>query len=251
MLNMILLCTAFIIFGYSSFAMVLIRAKANPTLNNSDPDNAFSFLSYLNREQYGDEPLLNGPYFDSRPIDVKYGANIYRKGETQYEKAGQKFNYVYDRTTLLPRIHSSRDNHPGFYRSWLNLGESQQPTFSDNLRFFFTYQIGHMYARYFMWNFVGRQNDKQGHGEFTNGNWISGIKFIDNALLGGQDALPEDAKTDPSRNTFYFLPLILGLIGAWWHFKRSQKDAGIVGLLFFFTGLAIVLYLNQIGRAHV
>lgn len=245
LLNTVLLSAAFIIFGYSSFAMVLIRAKANPTLNNSDPDNAFSFLSYLNREQYGDEPLMNGPYFDSRPVDVNYGANIYRKGDTRYEKAGQKFSYVYDRTTLLPRIYSSRDNHPGFYRSWLNLGENQQPTFGDNLRFFFTYQVGHMYARYFMWNFVGRQNDKQGHGEFTNGNWISGITFIDNALLGGQDALPESAKTDPSRNTFYFLPLILGLIGAWWHFKRSQKDAGIVGLLFFFTGLAIVLYLNQ------
>ncbi|SEM14163.1 Protein of unknown function [bacterium A37T11] len=245
LLNTIMLALTFIIFGYSSFAMVLIRAKADPSLNNSDPKDAFSFLSYLNREQYGDEPLINGPYFDSRPTNIEYGAPIYRKGEKKYEEAGKKFSYTYDRTTLFPRIHSSRDNHPQFYRSWLNMGENQQSTPGDNLKFFFSYQIGHMYARYFMWNFVGRQNDVQGHGGYTNGNWISGIKFIDQALVGGQDALPKSLETDPSNNKFYFLPLILGLIGAYWHFKHSQKDAGIVGLLFFFTGIAIVLYLNQ------
>ncbi|SFC52831.1 Protein of unknown function [Parapedobacter composti] len=246
LLNIILLSFAFVVFGYSSFAMILIRAKANPTLNNSDPDNAFSFLSYLNREQYGDNPLFKGPYFDSRPIDIKYGSNIYRRGAERYEVAGRNFDYEYDRETVFPRIYSTREaSHQQYYRSYLNLGENEQPTFGDNLRFFFSYQIGHMYGRYFLWNFVGRQNDQQGHGDFTTGNWISGIRFIDQWHVGGQDALPQSQLTDPSYNKFYFLPLILGLLGAWWHFKRRQRDAGVVGLLFFMTGLAIVLYLNQ------
>ena len=244
-LNTAFLCVAFIIIGYSSFSMILIRAKADPTLNNSDPDNAFSFLSYLNREQYGDDPLLKGPYFDSRLTEVNEGGNTYRKGKEKYEVSGQKLSYGYDRETIFPRIYSQQESHVQFYRSWLNLGQDEQPTFGDNLNFFFNYQIGHMYARYFMWNFAGRQNHEQGHGSFTEGNWISGIKFIDQLRLGGQDALPKAEISNPSRNTFYFLPLILGIIGALWHFKRNQKDAGIVGLLFFFTGLAIVLYLNQ------
>jgi hypothetical protein len=244
-LNIAFLSLAFIVFGYSSFSMVLIRAKADPTLNNSDPDNAFAFLSYLNREQYGNEPKFVGPYFDSNPTSLKTGKNIYRKGEKKYELADQELSYVYDRETIFPRIYSNRDNHPDFYRSYLNLAEGQKPTFGDNLNFFFSYQIGHMYARYFMWNFAGRQNDQQGHGDYTSGNWISGIKPIDNMRLGGQYALPDAAKDDVSRNEFYFLPLLLGLIGAFWHFRRQQADAGVVGLLFFFTGLAIVLYLNQ------
>ncbi|MFC6102934.1 DUF2723 domain-containing protein [Olivibacter domesticus] len=246
-LNIILLSICFIIFGYGSFAMILVRAKADPTLNNSDPDNAFSFLSYLNREQYGEEPLVKGPYFTSKVTDRKEGGNTYIKGEEKYENIGKKYNYIYDRETVFPRIYSSDAGrgHPQFYRSWLNMGESEEPTFGNNLNFFFTYQIGHMYARYFFWNFVGRQNDQKGDGSFTEGNWITGIKPIDQARLGGQDALPDSVKTDPSNNKFYGLPLILGLIGALWHFKRNQKDAGIVGLLFFFTGLAIVLYLNQ------
>ena len=246
LLNIIVLSFAFIVFGYSSFTMILIRAKANPTLNNSDPDNAFSFLGYLNREQYGDEPKFKGPYFDSRVVDIKYGSNQYRKGANKYEVAGRNFDYVYDRETIFPRIYETRrEGHAQYYRNYLNLGENERPTFGDNLRFFFSYQIGHMYGRYFLWNFAGRQNDQQGHGDFTTGNWISGIKFIDQLHVGGQDAVPESLKTDPSNNKYYFLPLILGLIGAFWHFKRRQKDAGVVGLLFFFTGLAIVLYLNQ------
>jgi len=246
LLNIILLSFAFVVFGYSSFAMILIRAKANPTLNNSDPEDVFSFLSYLNREQYGDNPLFKGPYFDSRPVDITYGSNIYRKGPERYEVAGRNFDYVYDRETVFPRIYSTREaSHQQYYRSYLNLGENEQPTFGDNLRFFFSYQVGHMYGRYFLWNFVGRQNDQQGHGDFTTGNWVSGIKFIDQWHVGGQDALPQSQLTDPSYNKFYFLPLVLGLIGAFWHFKRRQRDAGVVGLLFFMTGLAIVLYLNQ------
>ncbi len=243
LLNIIFLSAAFIIFGYSSFAMILIRAHANPTLNNSDPDEVFAFLSYLNREQYGNEPKFKGPYFNSRPVEINFGSYQYRKGAERYEVSGRNFSYEYDRETIFPRIYSA--DHEAYYRDYLNLGENENPTFADNLRFFFSYQVGHMYGRYFLWNFAGRQNDEQGHGDLTTGNWISGIKFIDQIRLGGQDALPEALKTNPSHNRYYFLPLILGLLGAVWHFSRNQRDAGVVGLLFFFTGLAIVLYLNQ------
>ncbi|KAA8476590.1 uncharacterized protein DUF2723 [Arcticibacter tournemirensis] len=244
-LNMALLCVAFILLGYSSFTMIIIRAKANPALNNSAPDNAFAFLSYLNREQYGDRPLLYGQYFDSKVIDYKQGGNIYRKGETKYEVAGKKFEAVYDRNTLLPRMYSDDPQHAGFYRDWMKLGENESPTFIQNLGFLFSYQTGFMYARYFLWNFAGRQNDDQGHGNYTSGNWISGIKPLDAMHLGSQENLPPSITENKAYNRLYFLPLILGLIGAIWHFSRSQKDAGVVGLLFFFTGVAIVLYLNQ------
>lgn len=244
-LNIALVCLGFIIFGYSSFTMILIRAKANPTLNNSDPDNAFTFLSYLNREQYGDEPLIKGKFFDARPVDVFETGKVYRKDGNKYTVAKKKMSYKYDRETLFPRIYSDKGHHVSVYRDYLGLGPNDQPTMLDNIKFFFGYQIGHMYSRYFMWNFVGRQNDVQGHTSFTEGNWISGIKPIDNMRLGGQYELPTSELTNPARNTYYFLPLILGLIGAIWHFKYRQRDAGVVGLLFFFTGLAIVLYLNQ------
>ncbi len=244
-LNVALISLGFIIFGYSSFAMILIRAKANPTLNNSDPDNAFAFLSYLNREQYGDEPLFKGKYFDARPVDVFESGNVYRKDKDKYVVAKKKTDYKYERETIFPRIYSDKGDHPTFYRQYLGLGPDQKPTFVDNLKFFFGYQIGHMYARYFLWNFAGRQNDIQGQGSAFEGNWISGIKPIDNAIYGGQYDLPTGELENPARNTYFLLPLILGFIGAYWHFGKNQRDAGVVFLLFFFTGLAIVLYLNQ------
>ncbi|MCA5004400.1 DUF2723 domain-containing protein [Sphingobacterium sp. WQ 366] len=244
-LNIALVSLGFIIFGYSSFTMITIRAKADPTLNNSDPDNVFTFLSYLNREQYGDEPLFKGKYFDAKPTDAFDAGNVYRKDNDKYVVARKKTNYTYDRETVFPRIYSDRAEHASFYRQYLGLGPEEQPTFSDNLKFFFGYQIGHMYFRYFMWNFVGRQNDVQGHGSVLEGNWISGIKPIDNTFVGGQSNLSESEKSNPSRNTYFFLPLIIGLIGAYWHFGKNQRDALVVMLLFFFTGLAIVLYLNQ------
>ena len=221
----------------------MVRAKANPTLNNSDPDNVFTFLSYLNREQYGDEPLLKGRYFDAKPTDVFETGNIYRKDGNKYVVAKKKFDYTWSHSTLFPRIYS--DKHESYYREFLNLGPDEVPTMVDNLKFFFGYQIGQMYSRYFMWNFVGRQNDQQGQGSFTEGNWISGIKPIDNARLGGQYALPTSELENAGRNTYFFLPLILGILGAMWQFKKQQRDASVVTLLFFFTGLAIVLYLNQ------
>jgi hypothetical protein len=244
-LNLALLSTVLIIFGYASFAMIVIRAKADPNLNNNDPDNAFALLGYLNREQYGDRPLLFGPNYNSQRVDIKQGGNTYRKGEEKYEVAGRKTDYEYDKTTLLPRMYSDEGRHVDFYKEWMRFDDSRSPNLIDNMGFLFSYQVGHMYMRYFMWNFVGRQNDDQGYGSYFEGNWLSGIKPLDAIRLGDQSNLPPTIAESKSYNRFFFLPLILGLIGAIWHFKRNPKDGGIVALLFFFTGLAIVLYLNQ------
>jgi hypothetical protein len=245
LLNLGLLSVTLLIFGYCSFAMIVIRAQANPNLNNNDPDNAFSFLGYLNREQYGDRPLLSGPNYNSQITEVKEGATLYRKGAERYEPAGKKMEYVYDRTTLLPRMHGDRNGHPDFYKEWMRFDDSHFPSLVDNVGFLLSYQIGHMYFRYFLWNFVGRQNDTQGFGNYFEGNWLSGIKFIDALRLGNQGHLPPSITENNGYNRFYFLPLILGVVGMVWHFKRRKHDAGIVALLFFFTGIAIVLYLNQ------
>lgn len=245
MLNLALLSVIFLLFGYSSYTMIVVRAKANPTLNNSQPDNAFSFLGYLNREQYGDRPLMYGQYFDSKATGSVEGDNTYRKGDSKYEITGKKLSYTYDRNTLLPRMYSDDANHISVYRDWMQMGEDASPTFSTNFGFFATYQVGFMYMRYFMWNFVGRQNDDQAIGDYVSGNWLSGIKPIDALHLGDQSTLPKTITENKAYNRLYFLPLILGLLGAWYHFKKKQKDAGIVAMLFFFTGLAIVLYLNQ------
>ncbi|WP_276089760.1 DUF2723 domain-containing protein [Pedobacter sp. JY14-1] len=244
-LNLGLLSTVLIIFGYCSFAMIIIRAKADPNLNNSDPDNAFSFLSYLNREQYGDRPLLFGPNYNSQVVEITEGKTNYRKGAEKYEVSGRKMDYVYDRTTPFPRMYSDDARHVAYYKDMLGLDDSHFPTLVDNVKFFFSYQVGLMYMRYFFWNFVGRQNDDQGQGSLYEGQWLSGVKPIDAIMLGNQKNLPPSILESKAYNRFFFLPLILGVIGAVWHFKRKQQDAGIVALLFFFTGIAIVLYLNQ------
>jgi len=243
-LNLALLSTVLIVFGYCSFAAIIIRAKANPNLNNSNPDNAFSFLSYLNREQYGDRPLLFGPNYNSEKVSLKEGKNIYRKGADKYEVAGKKTDYEYDRTTVFPRMYSDDQRHVSEYKSLMGFDDNHFPGLFDNVKYLFNFQIGNMYMRYFMWNFVGRQNDDQGEG-YYQGQFLSGVKPIDAMMLGDQTNLPPSIVDNNAYNRFFFLPLIIGLLGAIWHFNRNQKDAGIVGLLFFFTGLAIVLYLNQ------
>lgn len=243
-LNLAFLSTALIIFGYCSFAMIIIRAKASPNLNNSNPDNAFSFLSYLNREQYGDRPLLFGPNYNSEKVSLKEGKNIYRKGAEKYEVASKKTDYEYDRVTVFPRMYSDDPRHVQEYKGLMGFDDSHFAGLFDNITYLFKYQIGNMYMRYFMWNFAGRQNDDQGAGLYQ-GQFLSGIKPIDAMMLGDQSHLPPSIVESSSYTRFFFLPLILGLLGAVWHFKRNEKDAGIVGLLFFFTGLAIVLYLNQ------
>jgi hypothetical protein len=236
-LNSFLVCTAFILFGYSSFVMIVIRAKAGTNLNNSNPQDAFALNGYLNRDQYGDTPLLYGQFFDSKPIDQTEGANIYRRGETKYEIIGKKQNTIYDRNTIFPRMFSEKAGDPQFYKDWEHLDEGQSPTFADNLSFFFTWQVNQMYTRYFLWNFVGRANEMDGQAKGIDGDWISGWNF--------NKALPYSVTKSKTYNRLFFLPLILGLIGVYFHFKRNQKDAGVVGVLFFFTGIAILLYLNQ------
>jgi len=244
LLNLCIICFSFVLFGYGSFAMVAIRAAANPSLNNYAPDNIFSFLEYISRDQYVANPLITGKYFDSQAIAVKDGAPIYRKDVDRYTKIGNKPDYTFDRTALFPRVHSQKDSD--FYRYWLQLDANQHPSFSSNMQFFFTYQAGVMFGRYFMWNFVGRQNDESGQlGNLTDGNWLSGIKAVDNLRLGGQYDLPSSLEKNPSNNHFYFLPLLLGIIGIAWHYRQQKRDMAIVALLFFFTGLAIVLYLND------
>lgn len=243
-LNLILLCFTFILFGYSSFVMVYLRANANPSLNNYAPDHVFSFLEYISRDQYVANPLITGRYFDSQPIAMEDGAPVYRKDKDHYTLVDHKPIYQYDRSTLFPRVHSEKD--ADFYRYWLHLDHNEHPSFISNLQYFTTYQAGVMFGRYFMWNFVGRQNDESGQlGNPTDGNWLSGIRAIDHMRLGGQYALPTAAKNDPARNQFYFLPLLLGIIGLIWHYRMHRKDMAILSLLFFFTGLAIVLYLND------
>lgn len=258
-INSIIVGFLVVLIGYSSFALIVIRSSANPPMDQNSPDNMFSLLYYLNREQYGDRPLLSGPSFGAPIIDSEEGTPQYVEKNGKYVVATHKSKYIYDErfVSVFPRMYSSEQNHVSGYKQWSNFrgrqvkvmsGGQQEvkyvPTFGENLRFFFSYQLGHMYWRYFMWNFAGRQNDIQGHGEINKGNWISGISLIDSARLGPQDDLPSTYK-NKANNRYYFLPLLLGLAGLIFHFYRKQKDFWIVSLLFVLTGIAIVVYLNQ------
>jgi hypothetical protein len=261
--NTVLLCFAVILLGYSSYVMVIIRSNANTPLNENNPSNVFNLLSYLNREQYGDRPLIFGQYYDAPIRESKNGSAIWGEKDGKYVEISHKPEYTYDSqfTTLFPRMYSRESSHIGAYKVWGNIkgtpvlttnerGEQEtlyKPTFGENLRFFFKYQVGFMYLRYFMWNFSGRQNDIQGSGSPLQGNWITGINFIDENFLnlGPQDNLPPSLKNNRGRNTYFMLPLLLGLIGMFYHMQRHRKDFWVVMVLFFLTGLAIVLYLNQ------
>ncbi|MBK6836878.1 MAG: DUF2723 domain-containing protein [Bacteroidetes bacterium] len=246
--NTAILCFVFIMIGYSSFAQIVIRSAANPPLDENNPENVFNFISYLKREQYGERPLFFGQYYNARVIDQKVGDDTWAKidGEKKYVKGPSKIEPIYeqDKTTVFPRMWSNQQSHINEYKKWADIKGDRTPTFNENLKFFFVYQMGEMYWRYFMWNFVGRQNDLQGPGGITKGNWISGIKFIDEMRLGPQDNLPESITNNKARNVMYFLPFLLGIIGMIYHYSRDNKDAWVVMLLFFFTGIAIVIYLN-------
>ena len=264
-LNTILLAIVFILIGYSSFFMLIIRANANTPINENNPSDAISLLSYLNREQYGDWPIVYGQYYNAPVSDFEDGSPIYikdkKKGKYVITDDRTGFSPVYDPefSTIFPRMWSNqKTSHINAYKYWGEIkgnpirvskpdGSTEilvKPTFGENLKYFFKYQLGHMYLRYFMWNFVGRQNDIQGHGGPQYGNWISGINFIDNYLIGNQDDLPKSMES-AGRNAFYFLPFILGLIGLLYQISKNEKNAVIVGLLFIMTGVAIVVYLNQ------
>jgi len=238
-LQLVVLSLCFVLFGFSSYTMLLIRSQTNISLNNNSPDNAFSFLGYLSREQYETEPLIKGPTYNSKVIDVEE-AFTYRKDADKYSIIDARGKYTYDQEMLFPRMWNADKAH--FYSYYTGLEQGENPTMWDNLKFFFNYQVNHMYVRYFLWNFVGRQNDEPSHGSAIHGNWISGISAVDNQMLGAESVNTTD---DPARNAYYFLPLLLGMAGLVWQYKRSKRDVLIVGLLFFFTGLAIVIYLNQ------
>ncbi len=263
-INLAIIMFMVILIGYSSFAMILIRASANPPMNQNDPANAFALLRYLNREQYGDRPLAYGPYYNAPAIGNKGKKDQYNEVDGKYKVTGslaEGTEYDPKMETVFPRMYSSNSGHVAVYKEWGKIkgipvrvrtgGEVKtlmKPTFAENIRFFVTYQIGFMYMRYFMWNFVGRQNDVQGQGDFMNGNWVSGIEFLDKARVGPRENMPDFMKNEKSHNTYYFLPLIFGLLGLFYQYNRGRKGKegfAVTMLLFVFTGIAIVVYLNQ------
>lgn len=244
-LNLALICVSFILIGYSSYAMLVVRANAKTAINVSNPDTANSLLGYLVREQYGDRPLIYGQYFDSEPVKILEGGKKYRKGKDKYESAGTKIDREYDRNTFFPRTYSEKPEHIRAYRQWLGIAEGTKINFVKNVQFFTSYQLGYMYFRYFLWNFSGRQDDYQGVGDKRNGNWITGIKPLDALHVGSQNALPLSITENAGYNRYYGLPMILGLLGLLFLYRRNRKDALVILSLFFFTGIAIVLYLNQ------
>ena len=276
-LNTSLLAMMMILVGYSSYAVIVIRSSANPPMDQNSPEDIFTLGEYLGREQYGTRPLFYGQAYSSRPAlkqvdggcmyDVVEGAPVYQRKEKEtpdekdsYEIVRHKTEYKYAQNMLFPRMYS--DAHAQAYEDWLGGIEGRQvpydqcgemimvkmPTQWENIKFFFIYQLNYMYWRYFMWNFAGRQNDIQGQGEIEHGNWITGIPFIDKQLVGDQSLLPSELKNNKGHNVFYCLPLILGLIGLFWQAYRGERGIQqfwVVFFLFFMTGLAIVLYLNQ------
>ena len=275
-MNTALLCTMMIVIGYSSYALIVIRSTANTPMDQNSPEDIFTLGEYLGREQYGTRPLFYGPAFSSKvALDVKDGYCIPRQSEAgskfvrkektspdekdSYIELPGRVEYEYAQNMLFPRMYSS--SHAPLYKQWVDIkgydvpydqcGEMvmvNMPTQWENIKFFFSYQLNFMYWRYFMWNFAGRQNDIQGSGEIEHGNWITGIPFIDNLLVGNQELLPQDLKNNKGHNVFYCLPLILGLIGLFWqayHSQRGIQQFWVVFFLFFMTGIAIVLYLNQ------
>jgi len=244
-MNLGLICLTFILLGFSSYFMIIIRANAKPGINLSNPDTPLSLFSYLSREQYGDKPLLYGQFYNSKPVDIQETGKVYRKGTAQYEFSRKDYKRIYDKNILFPRMYSDRDQHIAFYRNWMNLGENETPTFLQNLKFFTSYQLGFMYWRYFAWNFIGRQNDIQGHGSLTEGNWMSGLKPLDTLHLGNQSQLPPSIVENKGHNLFYGLPCLLGLIGLLYLWRKDRNQALTLMTLFVCTGMAIIVYINQ------
>jgi len=258
-LNYVLTILTVILIGYSSYAMIMIRSSVRPPMNQNNPSDVFSLSYYLNMEQYGSTPKLYGQYYSAPVTGVKNVIAGYNKTGGRYEPYYRpSYEYSNDFETVFPRMYSQDPEHEDAYKYWgkitgrkytLNSSSGKEtltcPTFVENLRFFFRYQIGYMYLRYFMWNFAGRQNDIQGNGNPINGNWISGIKFIDELRLGRLDKMPSDLKTNKGRNTFYFLPLIIGILGMAWQYRNGKEGFWLVMAFFIMTGIAIIFYLNQ------
>ena len=276
-MNTILLSLFVIFIGYSSYALIVIRSTANTPMDQNSPEDIFSLGGYLNREQYGDRPLFYGQTFPAEIARDANGTAISTKGKAIWKKKlktsedeadryivtgyNEHYEYQPELNMLFPRMYSDKSEHISAYKEWTNFkGRPVQvrtsegtktvmkPTFAENLAFFLDYQLNYMYWRYFMWNFAGRQNDIQGHGEVQNGNWISGFNFIDKHIAGDQTNLPDDLKNNAGRNVFYMLPLLLGLIGLFYQAfsgKKGIESFWVTFFLFFMTGIAIVIYLNQ------
>ncbi|WP_456460966.1 glycosyltransferase family 117 protein [Reichenbachiella sp.] len=232
-LNTILVSFAFIVIGYSSYSIVLIRSNYNPPIDENNPEDVLSFVSYLKREQYGSRPLLHGQVFTADIVDQKKGAPVYTKGEEKYEITDHKLEYIYDpeHTTILPRAYSNQPGHVQRYREILGLKNGEKPSFADNLAYMFKHQLGTMYFRYFMWNFAGRASDIQG------ADWVG--------LNDAFEKVPPMLEENKGRNIFFMIPLILGIIGLTFQYYKDPRNFAFVGLLFFLTGAAIVLYLNS------
>ena len=275
-MNTALLCTMMIMVGYSSYALIVIRSTANTPMDQNSPEDIFTLGEYLGREQYGSRPLFYGQAYSSKvelevkdgycvPVEANSTTKYIRKEKTSadekdsYIEVPGRVEYKYAQNMLFPRMYSSA--HAAQYKGWVDIDGVDVPydecgnaimvnipTQWENIKFFFRYQLNFMYWRYFMWNFAGRQNDLQGSGEIEHGNWITGIPFIDNWLVGDQSLLPRELKDNKGHNVFYCLPLLLGIIGLLWQAYRGQKGVQqfwVVFFLFFMTGIAIVLYLNQ------
>ncbi|MDR0385599.1 MAG: DUF2723 domain-containing protein [Prevotellaceae bacterium] len=242
-MNTVMLCLSLCLLGYGSYAMIIIRSSANLPMDQNKPDNIFSLIKYLNRDQYGSRPLFTGPYFNTKDYEIKQEEKYIRLGN-KYVKKDISQQVKYKNTTIFPRMwSSSRPDHVEVYKMYV---KGKNPTFVDNIRFFIDYQMGFMYWRYFMWNFAGKQNDMQASiADPTKGNWISGIKPIDEYRLGNMDDMPIYLAENKGTNTYYFLPLLLGILGMLFHLKKDKKGFSLVSLLFFFTGMAVILYLNQ------
>ncbi len=275
MLNTTLLCMLMLMIGYSSYALIVIRSSANPPMDQNSPEDIFTLGSYLSRDQYGDSPLFFGQTYNSEyqadengRVAMKKGAPVYeRKEKTSKDEKDSYYivstkdkpKYVTGQCMFFPRMHDR--GHAQAYEDWMGGVKGKEvtstynpentvkiPTTLENLAFFISYQCNYMYMRYFFWNFCGRQNDLQGNGELEKGNWISGIPVLDNWRLGDQSKLPQDLQDNKGHNVFYCLPLLLGIIGLFWQAYRGDKGIKqfwVVFFLFFMTGLAIVIYLNQ------
>ena len=251
---------AFVLLGFSTYYTTLIRSNADPAIDMFNVDNPVSLVGYLGREQYGDWPILKGQDFTADPSDQKF-EDTYVKGADKYEKKGKKVvtEYAPEDVHFFPRMWdaSNDQGHADYYASFAGIGKDpktgkyyDKPTMGNNISFFVSYQFNWMYWRYFMWNFAGKQNDVQGidMGNVRDGNWISGIPFWDNVRLGDQSKMPDSLKNNKANNKLFALPLILGILGLVYQYKKDKKDTLVVGLLFFFTGMAIVFYLNQAGN---
>ena len=253
--NTVLLCFTTIVIGFSLFSIVIIRSSAKTPTNEYQPDNPFTLIRYLSREQYGSTPLVYGQYFDA-PYDIEKTTYWAPMGD-KYIKADGPGDIKYDASgkMLFPRMWNGSDSkYIKFYQSYMNDGGSKvagaqhkKPTFFQNLAFFFDYQMNWMYWRYFMWNFAGRQNDihSPSPGDILAGNWESGIPFIDHWRLGDQSDAPAYLKENKAKNHYYMLPLLLGIIGIFFQFARDKRGSWLTFLMFFMTGIAVVIYLNQ------